>query len=118
MRSESSNSVRVCFPRFSREELIELLRNRMKPLSKKLPLRLVALFGSYAQGRHTAASDVDLLVVYDDPKRDEAYGLVWDSMGLPMLQLHIYTASEYEELKRSGSSFPAEAERGIVLFKL
>lgn len=115
MRRGFSSSVKVCFPKFSKGELLQLLRNRIEPLSKKLPLHLVALFGSYAEGNYTAASDVDLLVVYEDPKREDAYGLVWDAIGLSQLQLHLYTASEYEELKRS-SPFPAQAERGVVLF--
>ncbi|MGQ9780086.1 MAG: nucleotidyltransferase domain-containing protein [Bacillota bacterium] len=40
----------------------------MKPeLETRLPLRLVALFGSYGRGNYTAASNVDLLVVYRGP---------------------------------------------------
>jgi hypothetical protein len=96
---------------------VEFLKAKIEELSKRLPLRLVALFGSYAQGNYTAASDVDLLVVYDDPKREGAYGMVWETVGLPNLQPHLYTTSEYEELKRSGSSLPREAERGIILLR-
>jgi len=38
-------------------------------LKERLYLLLVVLFGSYAEGNYTVASDVDLLVVYDGEKR-------------------------------------------------
>jgi hypothetical protein len=88
----------------------------MRELSKELGLCLVVLFGSYARGDHTVASDIDLLVVYEGPERPGAYDLVWDTLQLPNLQLHLYTKEKYEELKRSGSSFLKEAERGTVLW--
>jgi len=44
--------------------LLDLLRKRISALEGKLPLKRVVLFGSYAKGRQTVASDVDLLVVY------------------------------------------------------
>ena len=46
------------------ERLLDLLRKRISALEGKLPLKRVVLFGSYAKGRQTVASDVDLLVVY------------------------------------------------------
>jgi hypothetical protein len=109
--------VKVYFPKYSREEIIEILRQRLQILLRELPLRLLILFGSYAKNQYTVASDIDLLIVYDGPKRKEAYGLAWDIINLPQLQLHIYTTSEYEELKKSGSSFPKEAEKGIIIWK-
>jgi len=41
-------------------------------LKERLYLLLVVLFGSYAKGNYTVASDVDLLVVYDGEKREDA----------------------------------------------
>ena len=81
MRERSSSSVRIYYPRFGRDELIERLRRCAEELSKKLPLKRVILFGSYASGRQTAASDVDVLVVYEG-KRDkrEVYDLCWDCL--------------------------------------
>jgi hypothetical protein len=108
--------VRVYYPEFDREGLVGLLKTRLRGLSERLPLRLVSLFGSYAKGNYTAASDVDVLVVYEGPERQEAYATVWKALGIPRLQLHLYTAAGYEELKRSGSSLPREAERGVILW--
>lgn len=36
--------------------------------SREYPLRKVELFGSYADGRNTAQSDVDLLVEFSQPR--------------------------------------------------
>ncbi|MCS7141108.1 MAG: nucleotidyltransferase domain-containing protein [Candidatus Nitrosocaldus sp.] len=40
-----------------------MIRSRMDELRDALNVRLVVLFGSYAKGNYTVASDVDLLVV-------------------------------------------------------
>src|SRR5436309_4111211 len=67
-----SSSVRVIYPRFSRETLIEELRRGIPALAEAMPLREVTLFGSWAAGRATAFSDIDLLVIYADPEREDA----------------------------------------------
>jgi len=116
MRERSSSSVRVYFPKYSRNEVAKLIRERLQTLQGKLPLQLVILFGSYAKGRYTASSDIDLLVTYEDPKRGDAYSQVWDAIRMPQLQLHLYTASEYEQLRQSGSAIPKEAEKGEIIW--
>lgn len=116
MRERSSSSVKVYFPKYSRNEATKLIRERLQTLQGKLPLQLVILFGSYAKGRYTASSDIDLLVTYDDPKRRDAYSLVWDAMGMPQLQLHLYTVSEYERLRQTGSTISKEAEKGEIIW--
>lgn len=116
MREGSSSSVKVYYPRLSRDEAIRIIRKGLQTLSEKLPLRSAILFGSYAKGRYTASSDIDLLVVYEDPKRNDAYSLAWDEIGIPQLQLHIYTVSEYEALRKFGSSLPKEAQKGIAIW--
>jgi len=111
--------VRIYYPRFSRGELIEKLRRCAEELSKRLPLKRVILFGSYASGRQTAASDVDVLVVYEG-KRDkrEVYDLCWDLIGLPNLELHLYLEDEYLKLRKSKYSIVWEAEnKGIVIWE-
>lgn len=109
--------MKVYFPKYNQKEVVKLIRERLQTLLKKLPLRLAILFGSYARGRYTASSDIDLLVVYKDPKRKDAYSLVWDAINVSQLQLHLYTTSEYEELRKSGSSLPKEAEKGVVIWR-
>lgn len=94
MPSSSSGSVRVFYPRHSRDELIALLRRDIVALASVLPLERAALFGSWATGRATAFSDVDLMVVYADPPRADAYRLVCEAVGVRGLEAHVYAASE------------------------
>ena len=94
MRNESSNSVRIWSPRASRDELVAHLRARVRELARLLPVRQAVLFGSWARGRATARSDVDVLVIYADPPRPDAYALVWRALQTPGLEPHVYAESE------------------------
>lgn len=110
MRRRSSNSVRVYYPEYSKEELVALLRVRLSELSKALPIKLAILFGSYAKGRQTAASDIDLFVVVDGDK-GRLYHEIHKGLNIANLQLHLYTKDEYEKMR--GSPFMKEVEAGI-----
>ena len=99
MPNESFNSVKVTYPRYSQAELISLLRGRIPMLAQVLPLKRVVLFGSWAKGRATAFSDVDLLVVYTGPAREDAYKLVWHAMQTRGLEPHVYSDSEAAALQ-------------------
>jgi len=94
MRKPSSTSVRVIFPALSREEDIQRIRDGLPKLADQLPLRQVTLFGSYARGRFTAYSDIDLLVIYDDPPVPDAFQRVRRTIPLRALEPHVYTVSE------------------------
>lgn len=96
MPKTSSYTVRVFSPRYSRDEVIERLRERVVDLDRLLPLTRVVLFGSYATGRHTAASDIDLLIVYRGERREDAFKLVKETFGLYGLEPHLYTEEEAE----------------------
>jgi predicted nucleotidyltransferase len=54
----------------------------------------VVLFGSWARGNHTAASDVDLLIVYGGVEREDAFALVKTALTLPGLEPHVYSVGE------------------------
>jgi hypothetical protein len=58
----------------------------------------VVLFGSYARGRQTVASDIDLLVVYAGAVRGDAYALVRHTLGLRHLEPHVYAEEEYAQV--------------------
>ena len=98
MEKKSSSSVRIFYPKFDRETLIQELKKKLDILERKLPLAYVVLFGSYARGNYTVASDVDLLVVYKGKERRDAFAIVKKNMDIPMLQPHIYTEDGYEGL--------------------
>ncbi len=95
MPRTSSASVRIFSPPFDRETLVEHLRRHIGALCACLPVTRVVLFGSYARKRHTIASDIDLLVVYSGPRREDAYALVRRTLNLPRLEPHLYTEEEY-----------------------
>jgi len=99
MPSKSFGSVRIFYPPFRRDEVLALLRQRLARLREKLPLKQVVLFGSYAKGRHTVASDMDLLVVYEGEPREDAYALVKQTLGIRRLEPHVYAEGEYAQLK-------------------
>ncbi len=101
MPNESSTSVRVSWPNLALPELVAQLDQAARALVQELPLRRLALFGSWAQGRATAASDVDVLVIYADPPRADAFAIAWRMLtaaGLPRVEPHVYTESEAAQL--------------------
>lgn len=62
------------------------------------PQARLYVFGSVVEGRYTAASDIDLLVVVDGVGREEAYRLKADvarTLDAPV-ELHIATRQELE----------------------
>ncbi len=95
MPTKSSGSVRIFYPAFDRPDLVRTLQGRLDRLKSRLPLVRVVLFGSYARGTHTVASDVDLLVVYRGRPRPNAYGTVKRTLAVPRLEPHLYTETEY-----------------------
>lgn len=89
----------------------------LSALAARVPLREAVLFGSCASNRHTIASDVDLLIVYRGPERDDVFDLAKQLIRVPRLEPHVYSASEAEALadvlgrmRRGGVRlYPAEA---------
>jgi predicted nucleotidyltransferase len=104
--------VKVFYRPYSREQFVTRLRAALPGLTRKLPLRRVVLFGSWATGRATAFSDIDLLVVYPGPPRDDAYALVRRVVDLRGLEPHVYSESEADALK---STLDQMTRSGIVL---
>ena len=114
MEKESSTSVRVFYPRFNKEEIIHLITKNLGNLKRELPLSLVVLFGSYAKGNYTVASDVDFLVVYEGEAKKEAYAIVKRALDIPNVEPHIYTEKEYEEMK---DTIKKMTKDGVILFQ-
>jgi predicted nucleotidyltransferase len=113
MQRESSSSVRIFYPKFDKKELIQKIKEKMEELAGELPLSLVVLFGSYARGNYTVASDVDLLVIYRGKERKDAFATVKKTLGIPLLEPHVHSEHEYEGLKRDIDRMIAD---GVVLF--
>ncbi len=113
MQQRSSSSVKVFYPKLKREEIIQKIRKNLNPLREKLPIKHVILFGSYAKGNYTVASDVDLLILYEGVKREDAYVLSKKILGISGLEPHVYSEAEYEEMKET---IERMIRNGIVIF--
>lgn len=101
MRKRSSSSVRVFFPKFSVDEVVERIKETASHFSEDLGLEKVVLFGSYAKNRHTVSSDIDILVIFDESISDEVYKTPMKNVKLPRVELHILSKKEYESMKGS-----------------
>ncbi|MCS7139028.1 MAG: nucleotidyltransferase domain-containing protein [Crenarchaeota archaeon] len=103
MQRKYSNSVRVFFPKFSLEDVVKEVERCVYLFSERLALKKVILFGSYAKKRYTVASDIDLLVVFDNSKctEDEVYKTLRKNIKIPRLELHILPMEEYNMIKGS-----------------
>jgi predicted nucleotidyltransferase len=77
------------------------LREGVAALREVLPLVRVVLFGSYARGRQTVASDIDLLVVYAGTVRSDAYALIRHTLDLRRLEPHVYAEEEYAQVRET-----------------
>ena len=113
MPSESSRSANVSWPTRDRGGIVASVRRALPELKEKLPVRRVVLFGSFAKGRATAYSDVDLLVVYDGPSREGAFATVKSTVPVRGLEPHIYTA---EEAKAREDLLRRMTRDGVVIF--
>jgi predicted nucleotidyltransferase len=100
MENRLSGSVKIFYPVHDLQALEKLIASRVNRLKQLLPVKLVLIFGSYARGNHTAASDIDLLVVYSGEARSDAYNRVVEVIDLPRLEPHVYTETECKQLKR------------------
>ncbi|MCE2405305.1 MAG: nucleotidyltransferase domain-containing protein [Dehalococcoidia bacterium] len=94
--------------------MVERLRARLPELLRVLPVRLAVLFGSYAKGTYTVASDVDLLVVYAGRPREDVFAVVKKVMALRGLEPHVYSEGEYLAVK---PTIDRMIEGGVVLLR-
>jgi predicted nucleotidyltransferase len=60
------------------EEVIQILRYHKADLTKKYPLKSLALFGSYARNEQTESSDIDVMVEFSEPVGMEFIDLLID----------------------------------------
>jgi predicted nucleotidyltransferase len=100
------------------EELLREIRGR---IVRALAPERVILFGSYARNRATRDSDLDLLVVTDQPINREVQGTrirgLFRDIPLPV-QVITITRQEFEETQDviGGIAYPA-AKYGSVIYE-
>jgi predicted nucleotidyltransferase len=110
--------VSVTYPSLDRADVVERLRKACVRLVGKLPISRMILFGSYAQDRYTAGSDIDLLVVYRGGERDDPYKLVVNEVGLPRLEPMVYTEDQFAAVIAGSPRFAEVlAREGIVILR-
>lgn len=61
-------------PRLTKAQILRVLKQNDE-LLKRYSVKRIGLFGSYARGKQTAASDIDLIVDFAKPTYDNFYGL-------------------------------------------
>ena len=98
MLRKSSTTVKVFYPKYTKEDLLKLLGQRVPALKAVLPVEEMWLFGSYAKGRQTPSSDVDLLIVYEGANVPDAYKRAYHALDLKGVELHLYSHEEYERM--------------------
>lgn len=97
-------------------EVIEKLKGEYRPIK-------VILFGSYAYGKPTEGSDIDLLILKDtDKSRAERFVEVKRILYDPKLKVTIsplvYTPEELEERLKMGDDFVEDIlRRGVVVYE-
>jgi hypothetical protein len=103
--------------RAERERLLDLGREYVELLARRLPVRAAAVAGSVARGDFNVWSDVDVVVIADAlPARapDRAELLSRDAP--PGVQPVGYTPAEFEHACERGDRLAREAvERGVPL---
>jgi predicted nucleotidyltransferase len=108
--------VLVTYPSLSRADIVKRLKAACIRLEGKLPISRMILFGSYAVGRYTAGSDIDVVVVYKGVKRDDAYKALMDEAGLPKLEPRVYTEEQFATMLAASPRFAEVlAREGIVI---
>lgn len=91
-----------------------MIGERVPSLQRTLPVTLIVLFGSYAKGNYTVASDIDLLVVYSGERREDAFAMTKKTISILGLEPHLYTKEEHQRLEDTIEKMTAG---GIVLFR-
>jgi len=108
--------VRVTYPSLSRSQVVEKLRQARIRLKAKLPVSKMILYGSYAKGCYTAGSDIDIIVVYEDPPRGDAYKLVVEEIGLPRVEPKVYSKEQFNVLVTNSPRFAEILEKeGVTI---
>lgn len=98
MPDKSSSSVKVFWPRYSTAEVVGLLRAKLPEIEAITPVKVFALFGSYAKGNYTVASDIDVLLLYGGPTQEDAYLKIRPILNIPGIELHLYSEEECRSL--------------------
>jgi len=95
--------------------LADVLRTALNPLSGQL--RAAFIYGSFASGRDTAASDVDVMVIGDAPFKDVVQVLYKAQSSLNReVNPTVYPAREFSDKITKGHQFITDVVKGKKIF--
>jgi predicted nucleotidyltransferase len=99
---------------------MEHIRAVVNQIVERFHPRKIVLFGSYAYGRPTLDSDVDLLVVlHSDSSTPQDAAVISQAIDHPFpLDIVVQGASDWEEYLQEGAIFARQvSEKGLVLYE-
>jgi predicted nucleotidyltransferase len=59
----------------TQKEILDFLKSRKEEIRKQFSVSLIGLIGSYAEGKQSEFSDIDLLVEFSEPTYNNLAGL-------------------------------------------
>ncbi|MEK7398293.1 MAG: nucleotidyltransferase domain-containing protein [Candidatus Poribacteria bacterium] len=106
------------------QDILNDLTEQVISISGDILLRIM-LFGSYADGKASSESDIDLLLVleYDDSNivesiRDAIYDLMWKNDFEFIISSHFITEDHYNLIKKANTTFYQELiKKGKILWE-
>jgi len=102
-----------------KESLISALGDFKQKLQKKIDIKKMVLFGSYARGDYKKHSDVDLIIVSPNFKKIRFPKRSWDFYNLWNIDLPVdylcFTPEEFEKQKKKVSIVSMALKEGIVI---
>lgn len=95
--------------------LADVLRTALNPLSGKI--RIAFIYGSFAAGRETAASDVDVMVIGEAPFKEVVHALQKAQSSLNReVNPTVYPVREFSDKMTQGHHFIADVVKGKKIF--
>jgi uncharacterized protein len=102
--------------RAQRQELLDLARNFVAEVERRLPVQAAVVFGSVARGDFNLWSDVDLLVIADGIRGNPLERMEALGPRPPKVQLVAWSPEEWRAQSARANPIAREArERGVWL---
>ncbi len=101
-------------PSCDRLKVVEAIACRLTMLRQVLPIKLLVLCDALSAGDGNGSKETRLVVIYDNPKKDDADQDFKDALELSGLEPRLYSLDEYAVNKREIDAIVA---KGMVLYQ-
>ncbi|MBI5036391.1 nucleotidyltransferase domain-containing protein [Candidatus Micrarchaeota archaeon] len=99
------------------EKIVAEVKALAKRLSGRNKVEKIILFGSFARGDFSEASDIDLLVIGDFRERFLERGIGFEEATSLPVETFCYTREEFERMRKAGNPFILAASKtGEVIY--